>query len=55
MKFFCEISNNWPNDLFGTNVYKTLELRWSLQLVILQRTNNISVISNEGCFNRFNL
>ena len=25
MKFFCEISSNWPNDVLGTNVYKTLE------------------------------
>ena len=24
VNFLCEISNNWPNDLFGTNVYKTL-------------------------------
>ena len=23
--FFGEISNSWPNDLFGTNVYKTLK------------------------------
>ena len=23
--FLGEISNNWPNDLLGTNVYKTLE------------------------------
>ena len=22
--FLGEISNNWPNDLFGTNLYKTL-------------------------------
>ena len=26
--FFGEISNNWPNDLLGTNVYKTLQVRW---------------------------
>ena len=25
IKFFVEISNNWPNDLLGTNVYRTLE------------------------------
>ena len=24
-KFLGEISNNWPNNLLGTNVYKTLE------------------------------
>ena len=26
--FLGEISNNWPNDLLGTNVYKTLESCW---------------------------
>ena len=26
--FFGKISSNWPNDLLGTNVYKTLELCW---------------------------
>ena len=25
IKFLVEIRNNWPNDLLGTNVYKTLE------------------------------
>ena len=25
VKFLDEISNNWPNDLFGVNVYKTSE------------------------------
>ena len=24
----AEISNNWPNDLLGTTVYKTLESCW---------------------------
>ena len=24
VNFLGGISNNWPNDLFGTNVYKTL-------------------------------
>ena len=28
MKFLGEVSNNWPNDLLGTNVYKTLESCW---------------------------
>ena len=23
-----KISNNWPNGLLGTNVYKTLEFSW---------------------------
>ena len=26
--FFGEISNNWPNDLLGTNAYKTLDFCW---------------------------
>ena len=26
--FFGEISNNWPNNLLGTNVYKILESYW---------------------------
>ena len=25
IKFLGEPSNNWPNDLLGTNLYKTLE------------------------------
>ena len=25
LNFFCEISNNCPNDLFGLNVCKTLK------------------------------
>ena len=25
MRFLGEISNDWANDLLGTNVYKTLE------------------------------
>ena len=28
IKFLGEISNNWRNDLLGTNVYKTLESCW---------------------------
>ena len=27
-KFVGEISNNWPNNLLGTNLYKTLESCW---------------------------
>ena len=27
-KFLGEISNNWPNNLLGTNVFKTLEFCW---------------------------
>ena len=42
---FGEISNKLPNDLFGTNVYKTLESCWYSLLAILQWTNTISVFS----------
>ena len=28
IKFLVEMSNDWPNYLFGTNVYKALELHW---------------------------
>ena len=28
IKFVCETCNNWPNDFFGTNVYKTYEPCW---------------------------
>ena len=28
VKFLWEISNYWPNDLFGAIVYKTLESCW---------------------------
>ena len=28
IKVLGEISNNWPKDLFGTNVCKTLEPCW---------------------------
>ena len=28
IKFLGEISNKWPKDLLGINVYKTLEFCW---------------------------
>ena len=28
LNFVGEISSNWPNDLLGTNVYKTFEFWW---------------------------
>ena len=28
INFLVEISNNWPNNLLGTNVYKTVEFYW---------------------------
>ena len=50
MKFFGEISNNWPNDLLGTNACKTLEFFWQSLLTILQCTNTTSVTSQSGTF-----
>ena len=35
IKFLSEIINNWPNDLLGTNVYKTLEFCWEILLKTL--------------------
>ena len=45
IEFVDEISNNWPNDLLGTNVYKTLEFRWYSLFTMLKWTNITSVIS----------
>ena len=28
VKYLDEISNNWPNNLLGINIYKTLESCW---------------------------
>ena len=44
IKLLCEISNNWPNNLLRTNVYKTFEFCWYLLLTILQWANATSVI-----------
>ena len=52
-KIFGEISNNWPNYLLGTNVYKTLESCWYSFFTILQWTNTTSVISKWGLFSPF--
>ena len=46
IKFCGEISNNWLNELLGTNVYKTLESYWWLLWTVLQCTNATSVISS---------
>ena len=50
INFLGEIFNNWPNDLFGTNVYKTLDFCWKLLLTTLQCINTTSVISKWGAF-----
>ena len=44
MKFLGEIFNNWANELFGINVYKTLES------TTLQWPNNTSVSYKWGTF-----
>ena len=41
--FSSEISNNWPNDLLRTNIYKTLDL-----LALLQGINITSVTCKWG-------
>ena len=35
IKFLGEISNVGPNDLLGTNIYKTFEFYWQSLLVVL--------------------
>ena len=44
MKLLCGISNNWRNNLLGTNVYYTLESCWLSFFTVLQWTNTNSVI-----------
>ena len=39
LKILGEISNNWPSNLLGTNVYNTLDFCWQLLLTILQCAN----------------
>ena len=43
IKFLGEISNHWPNNLLGTNVYKALESCWKSLLTILQCANTTLV------------
>ena len=47
---FGEIFNRLPNDLLGTNLYKTLESCWQALLTILRWSNTTSVISRCGTF-----
>ena len=51
--FLGEICNNWSNDLFGTNVCRSLESCWWSLLKILQWTNTILVISKWDIFSPF--
>ena len=54
IKFLGHISNNWTNNLLGTNIYKTFESYWQLLLTILQWTNTTSVFSKWGIFSLIN-
>ena len=54
IKFLGHISNNWTNNLLGTNIYKTFESCWQLLLTILQWTNTTSVFSKWGIFSLIN-
>ena len=53
IKFFYEISSNWPNELLGPNVDKTLQSCWKSLLSILQWTNITSVIYKWDTFSLF--
>ena len=53
IKFLDETFNNWPNDLLGTNVYKSLESCCELLLIILQCINRASEISKWDIFPTF--
>ena len=53
IKFLDEISNDWPKDLKGRNVCRTLESWWSSLLTTLQWTKITSVISKCGNFPYF--
>ena len=46
IKVSGEISNNWPNHLLGTNVYKTFEFHWWFLLTISNSTSISSLIWN---------
>ena len=50
LNFLGEISDNWPNDLLETNIYKTVEFCWELLLAILRWSNTTLVISKWGTF-----
>ena len=53
IKFLGEMFNNWPNDLLGTNVYKTLEFCWQLLLRTLKCIYTASEIPKRGTFSPF--
>ena len=40
IKVLVEIFDNLPNDLLGTNIYKTLQFCWKSLLATLQWTND---------------
>ena len=49
-KLLHELSNNWPHNFLGINVYKTLESCWQSLFLILKWANTSSVISKWGAF-----
>ena len=53
--FLREIYNNWPSDLLGINVYKTLKPCWWSLFTILQLANTTSVVLKWGHFYHFYL
>ena len=53
VKLLDKISNNWPNELLGKNIHKTLEPCRKSLLTILQCTNTNLVISKWGTFSPF--
>ena len=53
INFFHEISSNWPNELLGPNIDKTLQSCWKSLLPILQWTNITSVIYKWDTFSLF--
>ena len=54
-KSLREISNNWPNNLLGINVCKTLEFCCELLLSILQWASTTLLIQSEEHFHHFHL
>ena len=50
IRLLCEICKNWPSNLLGINVHKTLQSCWQSLFAVLQWTNSTLVISKWGPF-----
>ena len=50
IRLLCEICKNWPSNLLGINVPKTLQSCWQSLFAVLQWTNSTLVISEWGPF-----